>query len=76
MENLCGEIAHLVIDSSGLKVFGEGEWKAKKHGAESGSGVSAADRQQQVMERENGLSPAFSGGNGDVAGKKKCVWDG
>ncbi|MDZ1778247.1 transposase, partial [Klebsiella quasipneumoniae] len=22
-----GEIAHLVIDSTGLKVFGEGEWK-------------------------------------------------
>ncbi len=29
-----GEIAHLVIDSSGLKVFGEGEWKVKKHGKE------------------------------------------
>ena len=24
-----GEIAHLVIDSTGLKVFGEGEWKCK-----------------------------------------------
>lgn len=29
-----GEIAHLVIDSTGLKVFSEGEWKVKKHGAE------------------------------------------
>lgn len=29
-----GEIAHLVIDSTGPKVFGEGEWKVKKHGAE------------------------------------------
>ncbi len=28
-----GEIAHLVIDSTGL-VFGEGEWKVKKHGQE------------------------------------------
>lgn len=28
-----GEIAHLVIDSTGMKVFGEGEWKVKKHGA-------------------------------------------
>ncbi len=27
-----GEIAHLVIDSSGLNVLGEGEWKVKKHG--------------------------------------------
>jgi len=27
-----GEIAHLVNDSTGLKVFGEGEWKVKKHG--------------------------------------------
>ncbi|MCE9998474.1 transposase, partial [Enterobacter hormaechei] len=29
-----GEIAHLVVDSTGLKVFGEGEWKVKKHGKE------------------------------------------
>ncbi|CAI1966823.1 Transposase DDE domain [Serratia proteamaculans] len=29
-----GEIAHLVIDSTGLKVFGEGEWKVEKHGQE------------------------------------------
>lgn len=29
-----GEIAHLVIDSTGLKVSGEGEWKVKKHGKE------------------------------------------
>lgn len=29
-----GEIAHLVIDSTGLKVFGEGEWKVKKLGHE------------------------------------------
>lgn len=29
-----GEIAHLVIDSTGLKLFSEGEWKVKKHGKE------------------------------------------
>ncbi|POP41502.1 IS5/IS1182 family transposase [Superficieibacter electus] len=29
-----GEIAHLVIESTGLKVFVEGEWKVKKHGKE------------------------------------------
>lgn len=28
-----GEISHLVIDSTGLKVFGEGEWKVRQHGA-------------------------------------------
>jgi hypothetical protein len=27
-------ISHLVIDSSGLKVFGEGEWKVRVHGAD------------------------------------------
>jgi hypothetical protein len=27
-----GTIKHLAIDSTGLKVFGEGEWKVKKHG--------------------------------------------
>ncbi|EEQ17179.1 transposase for transposon Tn903 [Yersinia intermedia ATCC 29909] len=29
-----GEIAHLVIDSTGLKVFDEGELKVKKHDQE------------------------------------------
>jgi hypothetical protein len=27
-----GEPVHLVIDSSGLKIFGEGEWKVRAHG--------------------------------------------
>ena len=27
-----GPITHLAIDATGLKVFGEGEWKARKHG--------------------------------------------
>src|SRR5215212_5940985 len=26
------QITHLVIDSSGLKVYGEGEWKVRTHG--------------------------------------------
>ncbi len=30
-------IVHLVIDSTGLKVFGEGEWKVRKHGKEAPS---------------------------------------
>lgn len=29
-----GRITDLVIDSTGLKVFGEGEWKVRKHGSE------------------------------------------
>lgn len=29
-----GPIAHVVIDATGLKVFGEGEWKMRKHGKE------------------------------------------
>lgn len=29
-----GEIAHLVIDGTGLKVFGEREWKVRQHGAD------------------------------------------
>lgn len=28
-----GEALHLVVDSTGLKVFGEGEWKVRKHGS-------------------------------------------
>lgn len=34
--NLCGvgnRITDLVVDSTGLKVYGEGEWKVRKHGA-------------------------------------------
>lgn len=29
-----GTIQHLAIDSTGLKVYGEGEWKVKKHGTD------------------------------------------
>ncbi|AHF74181.1 transposase ISSoEn1, IS5 ssgr IS903 family [Candidatus Sodalis pierantonius str. SOPE] len=29
-----GEISHLVIDGTGLRIFGEGEWKVRQHGAE------------------------------------------
>jgi len=29
-----GAIRHIAIDSTGLKVFGEGEWKVKMHGSE------------------------------------------
>ena len=29
----CGGPLHLLIDSTGLKVLGEGEWKVRKHGA-------------------------------------------
>jgi hypothetical protein len=29
-----GEPLHLVVDSSGLKVLGEGEWKVRRHGAD------------------------------------------
>lgn len=29
-----GETEHLVIDATGLKVFGEGEWKVRQHGAD------------------------------------------
>jgi hypothetical protein len=32
-----GKVTDLVIDSTGLKALGEGEWKARKHGAESGA---------------------------------------
>lgn len=29
-----GSIQHLAIDATGLKVYGEGEWKVKKHGTD------------------------------------------
>ena len=29
-----GPVAHLLIDATGLKVYGEGEWKVRKHGKE------------------------------------------
>ncbi|STE53105.1 Transposase DDE domain [Edwardsiella tarda] len=29
-----GEISHLVIDATGLKVFGKGVWKVRQHGAD------------------------------------------
>jgi Transposase DDE domain len=27
----CGETLNLVVDSTGLKLYGEGEWKVRKH---------------------------------------------
>ena len=27
-----GDVKHIVVDSTGLKVFGEGEWKVREHG--------------------------------------------
>ena len=30
-----GAIQHLAIDATGLKIYGEGEWKVKKHGTDS-----------------------------------------
>ncbi len=29
-----GPIAHVVVDAKGLKIYGEGEWHAYKHGRE------------------------------------------
>lgn len=29
-----GAMSHLVVDGTGLKVYGEGEWKMRKHGKE------------------------------------------
>ena len=31
---IVGPVRHLVVDATGLKVFGEGEWKVRTHGAE------------------------------------------
>ncbi|GIU10408.1 IS5 family transposase [Shewanella morhuae] len=32
-----GPIAHVVVDATGLKVFGEGEWKTRNHGSDKRS---------------------------------------
>lgn len=31
---------HLVVDSTGIKVYGEGEWKTRQHGMDEKSGRS------------------------------------
>lgn len=30
-----GPVAHVVVDATGLKIYGEGEWHAYKHGRET-----------------------------------------
>ena len=59
---LRGRITDLVIDSTGLKVFGEGEWKVRKHGAEKRRGVA------QVASGGRPGDPRYRGG-GSLAGK-------
>jgi len=48
-----GEIADLVIDSTGLKVFGEEEWKVKKHGQEKRR-VWRKQKSRRLSRREPG----------------------
>lgn len=38
-----GELMHLVVDSSGLKIFGECEWKVRKLGWRMGDPGEAED---------------------------------
>ena len=39
----CGEAIHLVVDSTGCKVYGEGEWKVRVHGKSKRPGALWAD---------------------------------
>ena len=50
---------HLLVDSTGIKMLGEGEWKTKKHGADYRRqwrkvhlGIDAATREIRAMEGE------------------------
>ena len=52
---------HLVVDSTGLKIFGEGEWLAQKHKIEVGPGVGllggpVAERGAEAVNRR-GIKP-------------------
>uniref|UniRef100_A0A1A9X0X7 Thioesterase domain-containing protein n=1 Tax=Glossina brevipalpis TaxID=37001 RepID=A0A1A9X0X7_9MUSC len=53
-----GEISPLVIDGTGLKIFGEGEWKVRQHGADRRrwydgySGPTSSDKPDQRKIRE------------------------
>ncbi len=61
-----GEIRHLAIDSTGLKVFGEGEWKMKKHGKEKRRvwrklHLAVDANSQQIIAAEMSLSNVTDG---------------
>lgn len=63
------EAKHLVIDSTGLKIYGEGEWKVRQHGASKRRtwrklhiGVNAETQQIEAMVlSEAGLDDAEAG---------------
>jgi len=63
------EAKHLVIDSTGLKIYGEGEWKVRQHGYSKRRtwrklhiGVNAATQQiEAVVLSEAGLDDAEAG---------------
>lgn len=45
----CNRSLHLVVDSTGLKVFGEGEWKVRKHGVGKRRSAPAARLAQTTL---------------------------
>jgi hypothetical protein len=44
-----GEISHLAIDFTGLKVFGEGEWKVNQHGVWRKSHLAADSATHEII---------------------------
>lgn len=55
---------HIVMDSTGLKVYGEGEWKVKKHGVREAAGL---EQTAPVGGRDDG---GGAGGGDDGWGRR------
>ena len=48
-----GAIQHLAIDTTGLKVYGEGEWKVKKHGTDGKRRVWLVNKPEAIFLHES-----------------------
>jgi Transposase DDE domain len=67
------EPVHVVIDSTGLKVYGAGEWQREKHGARPPHWAQASPGRESRYERD--LSSTLSTPNQRKGHKRPSFWD-
>ena len=64
--------AHIVIDSTGVKVYGQGEWQVRQHGASGESGRNCTS--PSMRQRMRSSQPSQRGTMWETAACSKICW--